>query len=91
MNAIGKHRVKKMSEMDHLRGRFCFHILKNMAQNNNISDTAEGCSYYCEFLGTERQVFVSREGFFQKVWLLDFFMYIAIESLYIMRPEKECE
>ena len=24
---------KKTSEMAHLRGRFCFHILKNMAQN----------------------------------------------------------
>ena len=26
---------KKTSEMAHLSGRFCFHILKNMAQNNN--------------------------------------------------------
>ena len=25
---------KKESEMAHLSGRFCFHILKNMAQNN---------------------------------------------------------
>ena len=35
VNAIGNHRVKKTSEMVHLRGRFCFHILKNMAQNKN--------------------------------------------------------
>ena len=35
LNAIGKHRVKKTSEIAHLRGRFCFHIL-NMAQNNKL-------------------------------------------------------
>ena len=27
---------KKTSEMAHLRGRFCFLFLKNMAQNNNV-------------------------------------------------------
>ena len=27
-----------MSEIAHLRGRFCFHILKNMAQNINQKD-----------------------------------------------------
>ena len=26
----------KKSELDHLNGRFCFHILKNMAQNNEL-------------------------------------------------------
>ena len=26
---------KKTSEMAHLSGRFCFHIRKNMVQNNN--------------------------------------------------------
>ena len=30
LNAIGKNRVKKTFQ---LRGRFCFHILKNMEQN----------------------------------------------------------
>ena len=34
VNAIGKHRVKKTSKMAHLSGRLCFHIHKNMAQNN---------------------------------------------------------
>ena len=31
VNAIDKHRVEKTSELAHLRGKFCFHIL-NMAQ-----------------------------------------------------------
>ena len=29
---------KKTPEMAHLRGRFCIHILKNMAQNSKVSD-----------------------------------------------------
>ena len=34
VNAIGKHRVRK--KRTHLEGRFCFHILKNMAQNIKV-------------------------------------------------------
>ena len=37
-SSIGKHRMKKTF---HLRGRFCFHIINNMAQNNNALGTAQ--------------------------------------------------
>ena len=52
MNAIGKHRlVKKTSEMAHLRGRVCFHILKSMVQNNkNVEPWLTVCAVLLIFL-----------------------------------------
>ena len=43
VNAIGKHRVKKTFD---LRERFCFHILKNMVQNNKHRTRAKSHIYY---------------------------------------------
>ena len=43
VNAIGKHRVKKRT---HLKGRFCFHILKNLAQNNNYIEKRRSFDNY---------------------------------------------
>ena len=42
VNAIGKHRDEETSEMVHLSGKFCLHILKKMAQNNNTFDSIAG-------------------------------------------------
>ena len=52
VNAIGKHRVKKMSEKNHLRGSFCFHSLKKMTQHS----LEETIKYFRDENETRREI-----------------------------------
>ena len=62
MNANGKHRVRKTSELAHLRGRICFHIL-NMAKNDKWM-WINVWKIFCDLSASGRTM----QKFWRKIW-----------------------